>query len=48
MSLTFMIGAVVVTIIGNLVILRWLLTRPLDLVTFEETPANPPASPTAS
>ena len=31
MSLTFLIGAVVVTVIGNVAVLRYLLTRPLDL-----------------
>lgn len=35
MSLTFLIGAVVVTVIGNMVVLRYLLTRPLD-PTFED------------
>ena len=35
MSLTFLIGAVIVTVIGNIAILRYFLTRPLDL-TFEE------------
>jgi hypothetical protein len=35
MSLAFMIGAVVVTVIANLVILRYLLTRSLD-PTFED------------
>jgi hypothetical protein len=35
MSLAFLIGAVVVTVIGNVVALRFFLTRPLDL-TFEE------------
>jgi len=35
MSLTFLIGAVIVTVIGNLVVLRYMLTRPLD-PTFED------------
>lgn len=35
MSLAFLIGAVVVTVIGNMVVLRYLLTRPLD-PTFED------------
>jgi hypothetical protein len=35
MSLTFLIGAVVVTVIANIVLLRYLLTRPLD-VTLED------------
>jgi hypothetical protein len=35
MSLAFLIGAVVVTVIGNIAVLRYLLTRPLDF-TFEE------------
>ncbi len=29
-SFAFLIGAVVVTVIGNMVVLRFLLTRPLD------------------
>jgi hypothetical protein len=35
MSLAFLISAVVITVIANLAILRYLLTRPLD-PTFEE------------
>jgi hypothetical protein len=35
MSLAFLIGAVVLTVIGNVALLRYLVTRPLDL-TFEE------------
>jgi hypothetical protein len=35
MSLAFLIGAVIVTVIGNMVVLRYLLTRPLD-PTFED------------
>jgi hypothetical protein len=31
MSLSFLVGAVIVTVIGNMVVLRYLLTRPLDL-----------------
>jgi hypothetical protein len=34
-SLAFLIGAVVLTIIGNVVVLRYLMTRPLD-PTFED------------
>jgi hypothetical protein len=30
MSLAFMISAVVLTVVGNVVILRYFLTRPLD------------------
>ena len=47
LSFGFMIGAVILTVIGNLVILRYLLTRPLEPI-FEEPVVNPPASPTAS
>jgi hypothetical protein len=35
MSLAFLIGAVIMTVIGNMVVLRYLLTRPLD-PTFED------------
>jgi hypothetical protein len=35
MSLAFLIGAVVLTVLGNVALLRYLMTRPLDL-TFEE------------
>ena len=35
MSLALLIGAVIVTVIGNMVVLRYLLTRPLD-PTFED------------
>ena len=35
MSLALLIGAVIVTVIGNMVVLRYLLTRPLDS-TFED------------
>lgn len=35
MSLGLLIGAVVVTVIGNMVVLRYMLTRPLD-PTFED------------
>jgi hypothetical protein len=35
MSLAFLIGAVVLTVIGNLGVLRYLIRRPLDL-PFEE------------
>jgi hypothetical protein len=35
MSLAFLIGAVVLTVIGNVAVLRYLMTRPLDL-TFED------------
>jgi hypothetical protein len=37
MSLAFLIGAVVLTVIGNLVVLRYLLSRTLD-PTFEDLP----------
>ena len=36
MSLAVLIGAVIVTVIGNMVVLRYLLTRPLDPTLFEE------------
>jgi hypothetical protein len=35
MSLGFLIGAVVVTVIGNVAVLRYLMRRPLDS-TFDE------------
>jgi hypothetical protein len=35
MSLAFLIGAVVLTVIGNLAVLRYLMRHPLD-PTFEE------------
>jgi hypothetical protein len=35
MSLGFLIGAVVLTVIGNVAILRYLMRRPLD-PTFED------------
>ena len=35
MSLAFLIGAVVLTVIGNVAVLRYLMTRPLDLM-FED------------
>jgi hypothetical protein len=36
MSLAFMIGAVVVTLIGNIVIFRYLVNQPIDLPSIEE------------
>ena len=35
MSLGFLVGAVVLTVIGNVALLRYLMTRPLD-VMFDE------------
>ena len=35
MSLAYLIGAIVLTVIGNVAVLRYLTTRPLDM-TFEE------------
>jgi hypothetical protein len=35
MSLAFMVGAVVLTVIGNVALLRYLMTRPLDAM-FDE------------
>ena len=35
MSFTFLIGAVILTVIGNVAVLRYMLTRPLD-PTFED------------
>jgi hypothetical protein len=36
MSLAFLIGAVVVTVFGNMVVLRYLVTRPIDPTLFED------------
>ncbi len=36
MSLAFLIGAVLITVIGNMFVLRYLLTRPLDPTLFED------------
>ncbi len=36
MSLAFLLGAVIVTVIGNMVALRYFLTRPLDPTLFED------------
>jgi hypothetical protein len=46
MSLAFMIGAVVLTVVANVVILRYFLRRPLD-TPFEEI-TKPPASQAGS
>lgn len=35
-SVAFLIGAIVVTVVGNLVVLRYLLTRPLDPTALDE------------
>lgn len=35
-SVAFLIGAIVVTVVGNLVVLRYLLTRPLDPTSLDE------------
>ena len=35
MSLAFLIGAVVLTVIGNVALLRYLVTRPIDVI-FED------------
>ena len=35
MSLAFLIGAVVLTVIGNVALLRYLVTRPLDVIIDE-------------
>jgi hypothetical protein len=35
MSVAFLIGAVVLTVIGNVALLRYLVTRPIDVI-FED------------
>lgn len=35
-SIAFLIGAIVVTVVGNLVLLRYQLTRPLDPTRLDE------------
>lgn len=40
-SFAFLIGAVIVTVVGNLVVLRYMLTRPLDPTLEDYRPEKP-------